>query len=147
MSRLSRRERALLSAAGLALGFLAAWYGALHPALDLRRDSLARLARTDAVAALLDRVPADLAEGPAAELAPLRQRVTDAARRADLGLRRLDPQGSALSVRVDDVAFAVLIRWLEDLTGPQGVRVLAAEIGRRPVPGRVSAHLVLEAAQ
>ena len=125
----------------------AGWAGVVRPALDLRAASLTRISQVETVSAALDRLPATFAAAPAAELPPLRTRVTDAARSAGLDIRRLDPQGAAISVTLDDVPFAALVGWLDRLTTTARVRVLSAEIGRRPTPGVVTARLVLEEAR
>lgn len=144
MPDLNPREKILLSAASLLLVAALLWMAVLRPSLDLRAAALAQIIRADAVASLLDQVPEGRAVGSVSERPPLRQRVADTARRSGVGIRRLDPQGATLSVSLDDVAFATLIGWLDTLTGPQRVRILSAEFGRRPEPGVVSAQLLLE---
>lgn len=144
MRVVTARERNLLMLLGLSLPALAIWQLVLTPALELRAASHARIAEADAVAALLDQLPQDGLVTPARDLPPLRRRVTDTAQSADVDIQRLDPQGAALSVSLDAIAFATLVGWLDLLTGTHRVRILGADITRRPEPGIVSAQLLME---
>ena len=123
---------------------LGVWSLVLNPMLGARSAHLARLADLDRISALLDSLPQTLTTGPATDLPPLRQRVTQSAAAAALEIRRLDPQGNALSVSLGDVGFSALAGWLDILTTAQAVQITGAEIARRPEPGIVSARLVLE---
>ncbi|WP_299882283.1 type II secretion system protein GspM [uncultured Sulfitobacter sp.] len=142
---LSLRERMLLKGSALVIGVLGGVQMGVIPAMASRQDSFAYLRKIDIVLSVLDVLPSAPAVDGVADLPPLRNRVADSARRAGLDIRRLDPQGaSALAVSLDDVPFAAMIGWLDQLTGQDRVRVLSAEIGRRPEPGVVSARFLLE---
>ncbi|KMW59410.1 General secretion pathway protein M [Candidatus Rhodobacter oscarellae] len=118
------------------------WAQVWQPALTSKRDSYAQLTKIDAIEGLLHSLPISVVPQEMPE--PLRLRVTGTASEAGLEIRRLDPQGAALSVSLDKVPFAALISWVETLSTTAGVRVLAAEIGRLPEPGQVTARLLLE---
>lgn len=146
MRSLTPRERVLLLGAAtlVAIGGLAQMV--ILPSLTSRQDSFAQLTKFEVVSAVLAGLPTQQIDSEPTELQPLRQRVTDTARRAGLDIRRLDPQGAAaLSVSLDDVAFAALVGWIVQLTETAEVQVLSAEIGRRTEPGTVSARFLLEA--
>jgi type II secretory pathway component PulM len=144
MRPLNPRERRLLLLCGTGLSLLVFWMLVPGPALHARRAHMTRLNDLDRIAAVLDRVPQPQGASVSMPLPPLRQRVTVAAQAAGIEIRRLDPQGSALSVSLGDVGFSVLAGWLDVLTSEQAVRIVSAEIARRPEPGIVNARLVLE---
>ena len=143
---LTGRERVLvlLGAAGLAL--LMIWMFVLGPALQARAAHMARLVELDRLSGMLDRMPLNGGAKVVTDLPPLRQRVTQSASAAAIEIRRLDPQGDALSISLGDVAFTDLAGWLAALTTTQGIRIVGAEIARRPEPGIVTARLVVEGA-
>ncbi|WP_299044382.1 type II secretion system protein GspM [uncultured Tateyamaria sp.] len=147
MRKLSSREITISGAAAMAIGAAALWSVVIEPSLSTRSDSFAQLRKIDILWSVLDQVPDTLYAPQTAPIQPLRQRVTASARAAAIDIRRVDPQGAALSISLDDVAFTALIGWLETLTTTYGVQVFSAEIGRRPEPGRVSARIVMEDAQ
>ena len=144
MRAIAHREKASLGAV-LAVTLAAGlWSLIWQPALQSKQESLATLSKVDGLAAALQTLPKTLVITTNQPTEPLQQRVTTTARAAGVEIMRLDPQGEALSVSLNDVSFAVLIQWVETMTTAHGVRVLAAEIGRRPTPGHVSVRLVLE---
>ncbi|MFL4470151.1 type II secretion system protein GspM [Tateyamaria armeniaca] len=147
MRKLSPREINIAVAASLIIGCAVLWSTVVAPSLTSRADSFAQLRKVDILWEVLDQLPDTLQGAQPVMRDPLRQRVTASARAAAIDIRRLDPQGAALSVSLDDVAFTVLIGWLETLTTKSGVQVFSAEIGRRPEPGIVSARIVMEDAQ
>lgn len=143
MRKLSSRETALgLSATVLIVGVIL-WSMVIAPALSSRSDSFAQLRKIDIMWSILDQLPNEFGTVQRDKSQPLRQRVTASARAAAIDIRRLDPQGSALSISLDAVAFSALVTWLETLTTASSVQVLSAEIGRRPEPGIVSARIVM----
>ncbi|WP_299689804.1 type II secretion system protein M [uncultured Tateyamaria sp.] len=144
MQKLKARERHLIIAATVGIGCITLWSVIVAPAVSSREDSFAQLRKIDVLWAVLDRLPEGVHRQTPDTTAPLRQRVTASARSADIDIRRLDPQGSLLSVSLDAVPFTALIGWLDTLTSRSGVRVRSAEIGRRPEPGIVTARIVME---
>lgn len=144
MRKLSGREINGLGAASAVIVCVALWSTVIAPSWTVRTDSFGQLRKIDIVWAVLDQLPPSAAQVISVDQPPLRQRVTDTARAAAIDIRRLDPQGTALSVSLDAVAFTALIGWLETLTTKSGVHVLAAEIGRRTEPGIVSARILVE---
>lgn len=147
MRRLSPREINLLRVCGAGLLLLAFWLIAVSPALHERATSMAQLTDLDRLSSVLDRVSPAQDRPAETNLPPLRQRVTETAATAAIEIQRLDPQGSALSVSLGDVGFSNLAGWFDVLTTTQRVRIVGAEIARRPTPGVVSARLVLESLQ
>lgn len=145
MPEISTRERRLLLATVFLVALTVLWLALLRPALDLRQESLDRIANLNVVAGALDRFSPSIQEP--SDRPPLRQRVAEAARASELGIQRLDPQGGALAVTLDDVPFVSLIGWIDTLTSDHSARVLSSEIARRPEPGIVTARIVLEDAR
>ncbi|WP_299613317.1 type II secretion system protein GspM [uncultured Tateyamaria sp.] len=147
MRKLSARESALCVATAAVIGAVALWSLVISPSLSSRSDSFAQLRKIDVLWAVLDQLPDTLTLPATRTTQPLRGRVTASARTASIDIRRLDPQGTALSVSLDAVPFTALLGWLETLTTTAEVQVYSAEIGRRPEPGIVSARIVMEDAQ
>lgn len=147
MRKLTLREQILVVGGAVCLVLILLWQMVLSPALTDRKHNLDMLMRIDAISALLDVLPASSERLSLGNLPPLRQRVTESAALAGLEIRRLDPQGPALSVALDQVSFTAFIGWVDQITTAEGVRILSAEIGRRPEPGIVSARVLLEASQ
>ncbi|MEM8654288.1 MAG: type II secretion system protein M [Pseudomonadota bacterium] len=142
--KLSTRERALCAGAAGLIGLVAAWTVVISPSLSSRADSFAQLRKIDILWAVLNQMPDTVSAPVAQPTGPLRERVTASAREASIDIRRLDPQGTVLSVSLDAVAFPALLGWLETLTTSAGVQIYSAEIGRRTEPGIVSARIVME---
>lgn len=70
--------------------------------------------------------------------------VATSARGAGVTLNRFQPEGSdALAVSLEDVAFAELVVWLEQLQRQEGIRVRSATIDAHNAPGRVRARILL----
>ncbi len=144
MRKLTSREIMISSAGACFIGTATLWSLIIAPSLSARSDSFAQLRKVDTLWSVLDQLPATLRAPRVGAAQPLRQRVTASARAAAIDIRRLDPQGAALSISLDAVPFTSLIGWLETLTTTSGVRIFSAEIGRRTEPGMVSARIVLE---
>ncbi|MEO0378845.1 MAG: type II secretion system protein M [Pseudomonadota bacterium] len=145
MRGLNTRERHLIVGSACVIALVGALQFAILPGLTSRQNSFAMLSKIDAVLSALDVLPTPSANAPAADQPPLRTRVTETAQRAGLEIRRIDPQGAALSVSLDQVPFPALIGWLNHLTQASGINIISAEIGRLSEPGHVSARFLLEA--
>ncbi len=145
MRKLSRRETYLAASCAILVLTGTLLQVLILPAVELRSDSLTRLAKFNQIQNHLDQMPSIVTRASTANRPPLRQWLTESAGLAGLDIRRLAPQGSAVSVSLEDVPFARLVGWLDQLSGPGQLQLLSAEIARRPEPGIVSAQLVLEA--
>ena len=149
---LSPRERTLVAAGGAAVLAVVLWIGVWEP-LDRHRDALAERAAAnralaDWLAQLEQRLPAGLAETPAATLdgrSPLAV-VDESARAAGLAgaLQRIKP-GSRGEIRVtlERAEFPALMDWLDGLVQNRPFRVVSVRADRVE-PGRVDATLLLE---
>jgi type II secretory pathway component PulM len=71
------------------------------------------------------------------------QRITQSAAALGIDIRRLDPQGNAIAVSVDAVAFSTFLGWVKTLSLDHSMTVLSAEIGRLAEPGSVSVRVLL----
>jgi general secretion pathway protein M len=58
-------------------------------------------------------------------------------------LKEIKPEGQGVRVRLEQVAFDDMLRWLEQLHSRQGVSVTGLVMERLPQPGRVNASVVL----
>lgn len=67
----------------------------------------------------------------------LSQLVNNAARRSNISLARMQPQGESLQVQIDLVEFNALVKWLADLTQNQGLIIEALDISNGEQPGTV----------
>ncbi|MGZ2256657.1 type II secretion system protein GspM [Roseobacter sp. A03A-229] len=138
------RERRLLMLCG---ALMVAWVvGGLLilPLLNSRADSIARIAKADAISTLLA-TSADL-KSPAAAAEPLATLLTRRAAATNISIRRLDPSEGAISVTLGDTPYHAVIGWIATLAGEDGLRVASLEMARLTAPGMVSARMVLEAA-
>ncbi len=67
----------------------------------------------------------------------LSQIVNSAARRANISLARMQPQGDTLQVQIEEIEFNALIRWLAELTQNQGLTIEAIDISEADKTGAV----------
>ena len=65
------------------------------------------------------------------------QIVNSAARRANISLARMQPQGDSLQVQIDEIEFNAFIRWLADLTQNQGLTIEAIDVSEADKTGAV----------
>lgn len=73
--------------------------------------------------------------------------VDQTARAAGLGsaVKRVEPQGEEMiRIRLEQVEFDEMVRWLGGLRTEYGVQIVNAIIDRQPVDGRVDARLILQ---
>lgn len=72
--------------------------------------------------------------------------VDSSARSAGLSgtIKQIKPEGHAVKVRLEEVGFDDMLRWLEQLSARQGVSVSGLVMERLPQPGRVNASVTLD---
>jgi len=145
MKRLGLREQRLIWVTTIVLGAWGGWTLMISPLLTARATALDDIASANAIADLLALAPVTDTGPQGTPTAPLRTRVTARAEAAGLAVRRLEPSGTALSVTLEDASYTALIGWLDVLTRAERARIVSLEIARRPVPGMVSAQVLLEA--
>ena len=145
---LSGRERGLLGIGGITVAAALGWTLLWQP-LSRERGALSdRIAAARTVLVALDTYPEGTAAAPApVQEAPIATRVTRSAEAAGVALTRIEPAGDGLAALVDEASFDAVIGWIADMEATGGLRLRAIEIGRRPVPGVVSARLDLETAR
>ncbi|MES2665539.1 MAG: type II secretion system protein GspM [Pseudomonadota bacterium] len=137
------RERRMLvglAVVAVAAGSIAGVWQPLRAQNAALADSILRHER--ALAQVLA-LPAQ-ADVPDARPAPVI--VTEAAETFGLQIRRLQPQGSAVQVALDEAAFDAVLLWVEALERDHGLRLADLTLTRRPAPGTVAATLTLEVA-
>lgn len=152
--RLQPRERRLLGAGGalaaLLLLYALVWLPLTRQVERLRADVTAQrdeLAWLREAAVRLGRHDLRIAAPTPADGASLPTLVDRSARTVGLAraLRQLEPQrnGEAVSVRLEQVGFDEMLRWLEVLAREHGIEVETASIDPREAAGRVDAQLLL----
>lgn len=67
----------------------------------------------------------------------LSQIMSNAARRANISLARMQPQGDTLQVQIEQIEFNALIRWLAQLTQNQGLTIEAIDVSEADKTGAV----------
>lgn len=78
---------------------------------------------------------------------PLATRITDSAARAQVLVRRLEPEGALVRVTLDDAPYDDVIKWIAAMETDAEIALVAIEMDRRTAPGIVVARLTLENAQ
>lgn len=63
--------------------------------------------------------------------------VNSTARKADIAITRMQPQGDDIQVWIDEVSFKHLLQWLEGLSNRNGLTVKAIDLDRAEKPGVV----------
>ena len=145
MQSLSPRECLLLLVALPLVALLAGWWLGWVPLRDLRAARETEIAGYRLLAEEASRAGVSPALPDGGNAAPFASRVTESAAAAGLSLSRLEPEGEGLRVTIGEAGFAQVILWLSDLEAERNVLVAAVEMDRRPVPGVVSARVLLEA--
>ncbi|WAJ69845.1 type II secretion system protein M [Catenovulum adriaticum] len=67
----------------------------------------------------------------------LSQIMSNAARRSNISLARMQPQGETLQVQIEQIEFNALIRWLAQLTQNQGLTIEAIDVSEADKTGAV----------
>lgn len=141
-TRLSLRERLLVGALGMILvAYLAVTQG-LQPLLAARAAAQADIARHEAALARIEAAP-EPGAAPALSDGPVSAVLTETAPEFGLAIRRIEPEGGGARLTLEDVEFAAVLLWLEELERAHGVRTVSVEMDRRPEPGVVTARLGL----
>jgi general secretion pathway protein M len=143
----SVRERLFL--AFLAMVLAAAGMGRFvwQPMLERRERLLNEWARIEQLDDLLRRVgPALAAKAPrnAEPTLPRPTLLAQTAKEYSLTIRRLEPDGDATKVTVEDAPFDALMQWFDALEGERGLRIRALTVERRPALGVVQAVVTIE---
>lgn len=74
---------------------------------------------------------------------PILALVTQQAKRANINLKRFEPDNESLRIWLDNESFDDAVRWLETLTQDHGVRVKQISIERSDKPGRIDLRATL----
>lgn len=69
--------------------------------------------------------------------APILATVTQQAKRANINLKRFEPDGDGLRIWLADAVFDDAIGWLENLNSKHGIQIKQINVERSPQPGRV----------
>jgi len=137
------RERGLLLGLAVVAGLAGSILGIWQPLRAQNAAIADALSRTERAARQVASLPTqtDIA-APDDRPAPVI--ITEAAESFGLQIRRLQPQGSAVQVALDDAAFDAVLLWFEALERDHGLRLADLTLTRRPTPGTVAATLTLE---
>lgn len=121
------------------------WNLTWGPLEDVRRSTRAELTRYNSLLARAQlSAPQNLLGTVAVQSLPPARAITESANTFGLGIRRLEPEGGATRVVLDDADFANVTRWLAALEQDHALRVTAIEMERRPAPGIVTARILLQ---
>ena len=138
------RERLLIAAVGALLLVWAAFAMVWQPLLAHRATLEADILRTDQLLARVRRLPPSSGTAPVTDDRPLSVIATTTAGDIGLEVRRLQPQGDAVQVVVDEAPFDFVLLWIAALERDHGLRLTDLTLTRRPAPGTVAATLTLE---
>lgn len=139
----TEREKALLIASATLTGLAVAYTQLWQPIVAVRDSQLATIARYDQVLQAA-RTSGPLFAPALAQDVPIADVVANSAPGFDLLIRRIEADGQATRVTLEQVAFEPFLLWLQQLTLRNGLRAIMVELERQPEPGIVSARLVLE---
>lgn len=138
------RERMLIAGvAGLVLVwavFALVW----QPLWAARAKLEAGILRADQMLVRVQRLPPPAATAPVADDRPLAVIATTTAQDMGLQVRRLQPQGDAVQVVVEDAPFDFVLLWIAALERDHALRLTDLTLTRRTGPGLVAATLTLE---
>ena len=139
------RERLMIAGvAGLVLVwtvFALVW----QPLWTARASLAAGILRADQMLARVQRLPPPAHATPvAADDRPLAVIATATAQDMGLQVRRLQPQGDAVQVVIEDAPFDFVLLWIAALERDHALRLTELTLSRRPAPGTVAATLTLE---
>ncbi len=73
----------------------------------------------------------------AASNGPILTLVTQQAKRANINLKRFEPDGDGLRIWLEDAVFDDAIRWLEELNQKHGIQIKQINVDRSDKSGRV----------
>ena len=128
---LPTRDRRALSVLLVTAGLLVLWFGIINPTLAWRESTQADLrAAEETYRQLVERAPLALATTGSASTSPaaggsLNAEVRSQANRLGVVIQSFEPDGEQIRVRVDNVRFSNLMRWLGAL---EGRGVMAAQL-------------------
>ena len=138
------RERLLIAGvAGLVLVwavFALVW----QPLWTARASLEADILRADQMLARVQRLPPPTGAAPVTDDRPLAVIATTTAGDMGLQVRRLQPQGDAVQVVVEDAPFDFVLLWIAALERDHALRLTDLTLTRRTGPGLVAATLTLE---
>ena len=138
------RERMLIAGmAGLVLVwtvFALVW----QPLWTARASLAAGILRADQMLARVQRLPPPANTPRVTDDRPLAVIATTTAGDMGLQVRRLQPQGAAVQVALEDAPFDFVLLWIAALERDHALRLTDLTLTRRTGPGLVAATLTLE---
>jgi general secretion pathway protein M len=149
---LQSRERHTLIAGALALILLLGYALVWEPYQSELKRLRQSVAEQEQLLAWMEQAAAEVAQlrrsAPArsASRQPLLTLVDTTARQRGLGgaLKRVQPDGEAVQVWLEQAAFDEVLRWVDGLARSHGIRVNGMVVERAEASGLVNARLVLE---
>lgn len=153
--QLPRRDQQMLKVMVVALVLALLYFAVWRPAADFReraersRDNAVSLLgwmqeNRQAIRGLASTSQQSAGSSQIADGRALMATVTQTARESGLSLQRFEPSGdTAIRVWMEDVPFAQVAAWLEQLSQDYGIVIDQAAMDRRSNPGIVSVRLTL----
>ena len=138
------RERLLIAGVGALLVLWASFAWVWHPLWSHRAALDAAILHTDQMLARVQRLPPPTGAAPVTDDRPLAVIATTTAGDMGLQVRRLQPQGDAVQVVVEDAPFDFVLLWIAALERDHALRLTDLTLTRRTGPGLVAATLTLE---
>jgi|TARA_R110002051_G_scaffold27754_3_gene66492 general secretion pathway protein M len=143
----STRDQWLLASAASLLAIVTWWTLVWSPLQTARGDTITRIARIESTRSMLSALPAEvgLPSARGDHASNLREIVSATASARKLPIQRIEQSANRVVVEFETADFTQMMSWLETLSRDHSIRVIDAEISRRPEPGTVSAQMTLEA--
>lgn len=154
-NQLPRRDQQMLKVLVVALALAILYFAVWQPVADYRknaeaaRDSASALLgwmqeNRQSIRGLASAGQQSTGSSQIADGRALMATVTQTARESGLSLQRFEPSGdTAIRVWMEDVPFAQVAAWLEQLNQDYGIVIDQAAMDRRNNPGVVSVRLTL----
>ncbi len=141
-SQLSLREQILLGTLASVAAFAILLIGVIVPLRDVRAEARADIRNAELLEARL-RAGGDLGKLGRVRRGTASAIVTDSAAAANLTIQRIEPEAGNTRVVLADASFEQVMTWIAELEQTSRLRVVEADIERKPSPGVVSASVML----
>lgn len=140
LSQRTPRERLFLIAGGAALLIAAYVFLIWQPLARARAATLEHIAVLERVIARAGSIDPSTVNLAAAPVAPATA-VTNSAGEFGLAIKRLESEGDATRIELEDAKFDTVLLWLERLEQAHALYASSVELERRPEPGVVAGRM------
>lgn len=137
------RERMLIATLGLLLAAALLVTLVVRPLLAARAEAIADIRIHESLNARLRAAGPSLAAHAPRRSGDAVTVITGSASEYGVPIQGSEPEGEAIRITIAEASFDGLVRWLAELEKSSDLRVIEARIERRPIPGFVSARLLV----